>query len=181
VKRTFDIIASLLITTAVLPMMIGISMLIKLDSKGPVSFKQDRVGKDVKLFKIFKFRTMHVDAQPYAVNPFSKYDPRITRSGRFLRKLSLDEIPQLFNVLNGHMSLVGPRPEMSFIVEQYNEIHRERLKVLPGITGLWQLSGDRNKAIHENMDYDLYYIRNVSFFMDIAILIETLIFAFRGV
>jgi lipopolysaccharide/colanic/teichoic acid biosynthesis glycosyltransferase len=165
VKRTFDIIASLLITTAVLPMMIGISMLIKLDSKGPVFFKQDRVGKDGKLFKIFKFRTMHVDAQPYAVNPFSQYDPRITRSDRFLRKLSLDEIPQLFNVLNGDMSLVGPRPEMPFIVEQYNDIHRER----------------RNKAIHENMDYDLYYIRNVSFFMDIAILIETPIFAFRGV
>ena len=79
------------------------------------------------------------------------------------------------------MSLVGPRPEMPFIVEQYNEIQRERLRVLPGITGLWQLSGDRKKAIHENMDYDLYYIKNVSFFMDIAILIETLIFAFRGI
>lgn len=79
------------------------------------------------------------------------------------------------------MSLVGPRPEMPFIVEEYNEIHRERLKVLPGITGLWQLSGDREKAIHENMDYDLYYIRNKSFFLDIAILIETLIFAFRGI
>ena len=79
------------------------------------------------------------------------------------------------------MSLVGPRPEMPFIVEQYNEIQRERLRVLPGITGLWQLSGDRKKAIHENMDYDLYYIQNVSFFMDIAILIETLIFAFRGI
>lgn len=79
------------------------------------------------------------------------------------------------------MSLVGPRPEMPFIVEEYNEIHRERLKVLSGITGLWQLSGDREKAIHENMDYDLYYIRNKSFFLDIAILIETLIFAFRGI
>ena len=79
------------------------------------------------------------------------------------------------------MSIVGPRPEMPFIVEQYNEIQRERLRVLPGITGLWQLSGDRKKAIHENMDYDLYYIQNASFFMDIAILIETLIFAFRGI
>jgi len=87
----------------------------------------------------------------------------------------------LFNVLKGNMSIVGPRPEMPFIVEQYNEIQRERLRVLPGITGLWQLSGDRKKAIHENMDYDLYYIRNASFFMDIAILIETLIFAFRGI
>ena len=87
----------------------------------------------------------------------------------------------MFNVLKGNMSIVGPRPEMPFIVEQYNEIQRERLRVLPGITGLWQLSGDRKKAIHENMDYDLYYIQNDSFFMDIAILIETLIFAFRGI
>ena len=79
------------------------------------------------------------------------------------------------------MSFVGPRPEMPFIVSEYNEIHKERLKILPGITGLWQLSGDRKKAIHENMDYDLYYIRNVSFFLDLAILIETLIFAFKGI
>ena len=79
------------------------------------------------------------------------------------------------------MSFVGPRPEMPFIVEKYNEIHKERLLVLPGITGLWQLSGDRRKAIHENMDYDLYYVRNMSFFLDVAILIETLIFALRGI
>jgi len=95
--------------------------------------------------------------------------------------MSLDELPQIVNVLKGEMSLVGPRPEMPFIVAEYDEIHKERLKVLPGITGLWQLSGDRKKAIHENMDYDLYYIRNMSFFLDIAILIETFIFAFRGI
>lgn len=98
-----------------------------------------------------------------------------------MRKSSLDELPQIFNILKGDISLVGPRPEMPFIVEMYKEIHRERLKVLPGITGLWQLSGDRKKAIHENMDYDLYYIQNVSFFMDVAILIETIFFAFRGI
>jgi len=95
--------------------------------------------------------------------------------------MSLDELPQVINVLKGEMSLVGPRPEMPFIVAEYDEIHKERLKVLPGITGLWQLSGDRKKAIHENMDYDLYYIRNMSFFLDMAILIETFIFAFRGI
>ena len=87
----------------------------------------------------------------------------------------------MFNILKGEMSLVGPRPEMPFIVESYNELQRERLKLTPGLTGMWQLSGDRQKAIHENMDYDLYYIRHVSFFLDIAILIETLIFAFRGI
>jgi lipopolysaccharide/colanic/teichoic acid biosynthesis glycosyltransferase len=124
---------------------------------------------------------MFSDVESYAINPMSQDDPRITRVGRFLRKTSLDELPQLFNVIKGEMSLVGPRPEMPFIVATYNEIQRERLKILPGITGLWQLSGDRKKAIHENMDYDIYYIENMSFFLDVAILIETLIFAFRGI
>ena len=124
---------------------------------------------------------MFIETDHYAVNPLDQKDPRITRVGRFLRKPSLDELPQTINVLKGNMSFVGPRPEMPFIVAEYNEIHKERLKVLPGITGLWQLSGDRKKAIHENMDYDLYYIRNASFFLDMAILIETLIFAFRGI
>jgi lipopolysaccharide/colanic/teichoic acid biosynthesis glycosyltransferase len=124
---------------------------------------------------------MFTDVGPYSVNPLDQRDPRITRVGRFLRRMSLDELPQIVNVLKGEMSLVGPRPEMPFIVAEYDEIHKERLKVLPGITGLWQLSGDRKKAIHENMDYDLYYIRNMSFFLDIAILIETFIFAFRGI
>ncbi|OEU66142.1 MAG: hypothetical protein BA867_08125 [Desulfobacterales bacterium S5133MH16] len=98
-----------------------------------------------------------------------------------MRKTSLDEMLQVINVLKGEMSFVGPRPEMSFIVKHYDEIHKERLKVIPGITGSWQLSGDRKKAIHENMDYDLYYKRHTSFFLDLVILIETMIFAFRGI
>ena len=134
-----------------------------------------------KLFEIFKFRSMTTEADPYAVNPTDRNDARVTRVGRFLRETSLDELPQLFNVLKGDMSFVGPRPEMPFIVDTYEEIHRERLKALPGITGLWQLSGDRKKAIHENMNYDLYYVRNRSFSLDVAILMETLIFAFRGI
>jgi lipopolysaccharide/colanic/teichoic acid biosynthesis glycosyltransferase len=152
-----------------------------MDSKGPVFFRQDRVGKNGKIFQIYKFRSMLTDTDPYSVNPSDQNDPRITSVGRFLRKTSLDELPQIINVLKGDMSFVGPRPEMQFIVAEYDEIHKERLKVLPGITGLWQLSGDRKKAIHENMDYDLYYIRNASFFLDVAILIQTLIFAFRGI
>lgn len=180
-KRWIDLIFALIIFLFLLPLILMIILAVKLDSKGPVFFMQDRVGKDGKIFQIFKFRSMHVDADPYAVNPLYQEDPRITRMGRFLRKTSLDELPQIFNVIKGDMSLVGPRPEMPFIVETYNDLHRERLSVLPGITGLWQLSGDRKKAIHENMDYDLYYIRNKSFFLDMAILIETLIFAFRGI
>jgi lipopolysaccharide/colanic/teichoic acid biosynthesis glycosyltransferase len=123
---------------------------------------------------------MHTDADPYAVNPISGADARITKTGRILRKISLDELPQLINVLTGDMSLVGPRPEMEFIVRQYNDVHRERLKVKPGITGLWQLSGDRMVAIHENMEYDLYYVKKWSFFLDIAILFKTAVFAFKG-
>ena len=130
---------------------------------------------------MYKFRSMFSDAESYAVSPTNRNDPRITRVGKFLRKTSLDELPQIFNVLKGEMSFVGPRPEMPFIVATYNDIHRERLRVKPGITGLWQLSGDRKKAIHENMDYDIYYMRNMSLFLDMAILVETLVFAFRGI
>jgi exopolysaccharide biosynthesis polyprenyl glycosylphosphotransferase len=181
IKRFFDLILSLAILILICPLLLIISLAIKIDSRGRVIFTQDRVGKDGKIFKMYKFRSMFGDTECYAVNPTDQYDPRITRVGRFLRKTSLDELPQLINVLKGEMSLVGPRPEMPFIVATYNEMQRERLKVLPGITGLWQLSGDRKKAIHENMDYDIYYRTNMSFFLDVAISIETLIFAFRGI
>jgi len=181
IKRYIDLVLALIAAIVLLPLFLVISVAIKMDSRGPVFFLHDRVGKDGVIFKMYKFRSMFMDVEPYAVNPLDQTDPRITGVGRFLRRMSLDELPQLINVLKGEMSLVGPRPEMPFIVAGYDEIHKERLKVLPGITGLWQLSGDRKKAIHENMDYDLYYIRNMSFFLDMAILIETFIFAFRGI
>jgi len=180
-KRYFDLLLAIILIFLSWPLFVVIALAIKIDSKGPVFFKHDRVGKDSKIFKLYKFRSMFVESDPYTVNPLDQNDPRITKVGSLLRKTSLDELPQIINVLKGNMSFVGPRPEMPFIVEQYDEIHRERLKVMPGITGLWQLSGDRKKAIHENMDYDLYYKRNVSFFLDVAILIETVIFAFRGI
>ena len=181
VKRYVDLLSGLICWAVLWPLFLIIAIGIKIDSRGPVFFKQDRVGLNGSIFKIYKFRTMFTEADPYAINPLHLGDSRITRFGRYLRKTSLDELPQIINVLKGEMSLVGPRPEMPFIVAEYNEFHKERLKVKPGITGLWQLSGDRKKAIHENMDYDLYYIRNVSFFLDLAILLETLIFAFRGI
>ncbi len=180
-KRYLDLLLALLISILLLPIFLIVTIAIKMESKGSAIFIHDRVGKGGSIFKLYKFRTMYNDTNPYAVNPIDQDDLRITRVGRFLRKTSLDEIPQIFNIFNGEMSFVGPRPEMPFIVEQYDELHRERLKVTPGITGLWQLSGDRKKAIHENMDYDLYYKKHVSFFLDLAILIETLIFAFRGI
>jgi exopolysaccharide biosynthesis polyprenyl glycosylphosphotransferase len=180
-KRYLDLLLALLLLIFLLPLLLIVTIAIKMEKKGSAIFIHDRVGKGGSIFKLYKFRTMYNDTNPYAVNPIDQDDPRITRVGRFLRKTSLDEIPQIFNILKGEMSFVGPRPEMLFIVEQYNELHKERLKVTPGITGLWQLSGDRKKAIHENMDYDLYYKKHVSFFLDLAILIETLIFAFRGI
>lgn len=181
IKRYFDLFLVLVLLCLLWPLFAVIALAIKIESKGPVLFKQERVGKGGEIFQIYKFRTMSVETDPYAINPLDQNDPRITKAGRFLRKPSLDELPQIINILKGNMSFIGPRPEMPFIVTEYNEIHKERLKILPGITGLWQLSGDRKKAIHENMDYDLYYIRNVSFFLDLAILIETLIFAFKGI
>jgi lipopolysaccharide/colanic/teichoic acid biosynthesis glycosyltransferase len=124
---------------------------------------------------------MDVAAPHYALSPTSSLDPRITKIGAFLRRTSLDEIPQLLNVLKGDMSLVGPRPEMPFIVEQYNALHRQRLRVEQGITGLWQISADRAYSIHENIQYDLYYIHHRNFFMDLAILLHTIVFATRGI
>jgi exopolysaccharide biosynthesis polyprenyl glycosylphosphotransferase len=181
VKRVCDVLGSLILMVLGTPVFLLLALAIKLDSKGPVLFRQERVGLNGKRFRMFKFRTMHANAPTYEYSPQVSADPRITRLGKFLRQTSLDEVPQLLNVLQGHMSLVGPRPEMPFIVEQYTDRHRQRLQVRPGLTGLWQLSGDRAFLIHENVEYDLYYIRHRSFFMDVAILLHTIIFAARGI
>ncbi len=175
VKRIIDIVFSLLVCIFFLPVFLAITILIKQDSAGPVIFKQTRVGKKGKEFTIFKFRTMYVEAPKYSFCPKDSEDPRITPIGKLLRKTSLDELPQFLNVLKGEMSLVGPRPEMPFIVAQYNQLHRERLSVKPGITGLWQISADRQLEIHENIDYDLYYMENFSILLDVAILVRTVI------
>jgi exopolysaccharide biosynthesis polyprenyl glycosylphosphotransferase len=181
VKRACDVVGSLVLMLIGLPVFLLLALAIKIDSRGSVLFQQERVGQDGKLFKMFKFRTMHASSPSYEYSPRASSDPRITRLGKFLRQSSLDEVPQLLNVLKGEMSLVGPRPEMPFIVEQYTERHRQRLQVRPGLTGLWQLSGDRAFLIHENVEYDLYYIQHRSFFMDVAILLHTIIFAARGI
>ena len=180
-KRACDFLGSLVLLALGSPLWLTLALAIKLDSKGPVLFRQERVGRNGKLFGMFKFRTMYVDSPLYDYSPRASDDPRITRLGRLLRRTSLDEIPQLLNVLQGKMSLVGPRPEMPFIVDQYTERHRCRLQVKPGLTGLWQLSGDRAFLIHENIEYDLYYIQHRNFFMDLAILLHTSVFAMRGI
>ncbi len=181
VKRIFDFISGILLSLALSPVLFILALLIKLTSKGPILFKQERVGKYGRKFMFYKFRSMYVDAPVYAETPHSHHDRRITPIGRFLRRSSLDELPQLINVLKGDMSLVGPRPEMPFIVDRYNEVHRQRLNVRPGITGLWQISADRKLAIHENMDYDIYYINNQSFLLDIVILLRTVTSCLKGI
>ena len=181
VKRIFDIVLSIFTLILLSPFMLLIASIIKRDSPGPVIFKQKRTGKDGKEFNFYKFRTMYTDAKPYDWTPVSMEDSRITKFGKFLRRTSLDEIPQFWNVLKGEMSIVGPRPEMPFIVETYSEIQRDRLNVKPGITGLWQISADRGMQIHDNIEYDLYYIDNCGFLLDLVIIIRTLYFAVRGI
>jgi exopolysaccharide biosynthesis polyprenyl glycosylphosphotransferase len=181
VKRIFDLALSLITLVVFSPILAFIALAVRWDSNGPALFKQQRVGKNGRLFHIYKFRTMHIDAPKYHFSPTTPEDQRITRLGRILRKTSLDELPQIFNVIKGDMSLVGPRPEMPFIVEMYGHRERMRLAVLPGITGLWQLSADRAYLIHENLQYDFYYVRNRGLFMDIAILLHTAMFAIKGV
>ena len=156
------------------PLAFVFALLIKLDSKGPVVFAHERVGKDGKRFQMLKFRTMVADCDPYAEAPVDQNDARITRFGRFLRRTSLDEIPQLINVLGGRMSLVGPRPEMPFIANEYTEWQAARLEVKPGLTGLWQVAGRKNLPLHENLEYDFYYVKNQSLALDLEILMRTI-------
>jgi exopolysaccharide biosynthesis polyprenyl glycosylphosphotransferase len=179
-KRAMDVSIALFLILLGLPLFLLIALCIKLDSPGPVLFAQKRVGRNGELFTIFKFRSMHVDSPMYEASPTEPTDPRITRVGRLLRRTGLDETAQLLNVLKGQMSLVGPRPEMPYMVERYIRQHRPRLHAVPGITGLWQLSTDRKSPIHENTHYDLFYIRNRNCSMDAAILLHTVLFAMRG-
>jgi|GEM_PF-5089680 len=179
-KRLLDILLSSIFLVLLSPVFLLLALIIRLSSNGPALFVQRRVGRGGKLFWMYKFRSMSSNVRKYETSPQMPSDPRITRIGRILRQTSLDELPQLINVFLGEMSLVGPRPEMPFIVRGYTARQRERLQVMPGVTGLWQLSRDRAFPIHENIHHDLYYIRNRNLYMDLAILIHTLFFAMHG-
>ncbi|MEG1254711.1 exopolysaccharide biosynthesis polyprenyl glycosylphosphotransferase [Clostridium sp.] len=190
IKRILDIFLSLIGIILLIPVYLIISIAIKLDSKGPILFKQMRVGKDRKNFTIYKFRTMVVSAESkreLQINPGdmdnfvfqSKSDNRITKVGTFLRNSSLDEIPQLFNVLFGSMSLVGPRPEIPEVVKYYPENYYQRLLVLPGITGLAQISGRGEIELGKTIYYDLTYISKFSVWYDIKILFTTAFKVFK--
>ena len=180
-KRVLDILGSLGIILASLPVWVFVPIWIKMTSDGPVFFKQERIGRGGKPFPMYKFRSMYTTAPKYGRSPEDSHDPRITAAGRFLRKTSLDELPQLINVLRGDMALVGPRPEMPYVVAQYDAHQAQRLDVQQGLTGIWQLSADRKFAIHESIEYDLYYIENRGFFLDLAVILHTVAFAMKGV
>ncbi len=179
-QRLLDIALSAPLLFLLAPLFSFIAFAIRLDSPGPSFFIQERVGRYGTRFRILKFRSMFITASRYEASPVHSFDPRITRVGRILRRLSLDELPQLINVLVGDMALVGPRPEMPFLVARHHTLHQQRLRAKPGITGLWQLSGDRPRPIHENIQHDLHYIRHGSLFLDLAILLHTLFRASCG-
>jgi exopolysaccharide biosynthesis polyprenyl glycosylphosphotransferase len=182
IKRVFDLGASLALLVLLSPLMLLIGVLIRLDSPGPALFRQKRVGENGRIFTIFKFRTMAADSEALPeVEPNEEGrqvfkvpdDPRVTRVGKFLRKASLDELPNLINVIKGEMSLVGPRPELLPIADSYEPWQRSRLAVLPGMTGWWQVSGRSDLPLHLNTEYDVYYVRNYSLWLDIKILFKT--------
>ncbi|MGG4407204.1 sugar transferase [Niallia taxi] len=189
-KRCVDLIGSFLGLLVLSIIFIFVALLIKLeDPKGRVFFKQQRVGKDGKEFNMYKFRSMASDAEErlkelLEFNQASgamfkmKDDPRITKVGKFIRKTSLDELPQLFNVLKGDMSLVGPRPPLPREVAEYSTYDKQRLLVIPGCTGLWQVSGRSNIGFSEMVELDLYYIEKRSIIFDIKIILKTILVLF---
>lgn len=184
VKRTFDIIFALLLLILLNPLFIFIIVWIKLDSEGEVIFKQTRIGINNKDFVIFKFRTMIKNADKMYIKKIEqenlknfvfqdKDDARITKSGKFLRKTSLDELPQLLNIVKGEMSLIGPRPEIPDIVRLYSDYDSIRLLVKPGVTGLAQVNGRGNLELGETIAYDVEYVNKFSLFLDLKIFIKT--------
>ena len=179
IGRKSEIAAACCLLVTCAPIIALAALAVMLDSAGPAFFRQSRLGQNGRTFRIWKLRTLCTEALPYQPSPGDS-DPTVTGVGRLLRATGLDELPQLLNVFRGEMSLVGPRPEMPFIAEQYTSMQRERLAVRPGITGLWQLYGARALPMHDQIEYDFYYIAFRSLGLDLRLLGATISFAFRG-
>jgi exopolysaccharide biosynthesis polyprenyl glycosylphosphotransferase len=191
IKRAFDLLFTLMMLPFILPLLGVVAIAVRLSSPGPVILKQKRAGENGKLFEMFKFRTMvqnaddlrdlveKVDEDGHVLHK-SPDDPRITRIGRILRKYSLDELPQIFNVLKGDMSWVGPRPELPYLVEKYEPWQRKRFTVPQGMTGWWQINGRGDKLMHLHTEEDLYYVQHYSLWLDLTILIKTAWVVLRG-
>jgi len=179
-KRTFDIMASLPALIVLLPVLLLVALAIVLESRGGVFFLQDRIGKDGKPFKIFKFRTMVPGAESKGPLLAVRNDPRVTLAGKFLRRWSLDELPQLFNIVRGEMSLVGPRPEIPPLVADYSPWQRRVLLVKPGLTGFPQVMGRDDLALETKLRLDNYYIGHRSFCFDLWIIWRTAVTVITG-
>jgi lipopolysaccharide/colanic/teichoic acid biosynthesis glycosyltransferase len=197
IKRLIDVMASLLVILVGFPFFLAVITLIKLTSKGPVFFSQQRIGERGEVFTLFKFRTMRQGADDSIHREFTRSfiegrmsnssldekapsvykltnDPRVTSIGNFLRKTSLDELPQFINILRGEMTIVGPRPPLQYELEYYEEWHKLRLEVKPGLTGLWQVSGRSSVPFNEMVKLDLYYIEHWTLLLDLKIMLRTI-------
>jgi len=177
-KRIIDVVVSIVFAIPIFLISIILIVFIKINSKGPVLFKQKRLGKNGQEFNIYKFRTMVNNAESIGTGVFtSDQDPRITKTGHFLRKTSLDELPQIINILKGDMSFVGPRPPVPYHpykIDEYSEVQKKRFAVRPGITGLAQAYGRNTLSWDERIEYDIEYVKKMNFFLDIKIILKTI-------
>ena len=175
-KRFGDIFISFIGLLILSPFLFIVALLIKIDSKGPIIFKQKRIGKNGKVFSIYKFRSMTVGAEKHGVYE-AKNDSRVTRIGKIIRKLSIDELPQFLNILKGDMSIIGPRPTLTYHpwnYEEYTDFQKQRFNLRPGVTGWAQVNGRKDVEWNKRIEYDVYYVKNVSLLFDIKIIIMTI-------
>lgn len=184
IKRFFDIIISLLVLVVLWPVLLAAALAVKLDSPGPVLFCQDRLGKNGKVFQVYKFRSMRQDAEHSGSGVYSlKGDPRVTRVGKFLRATSIDELPQCLNVLRGEMSVIGPRPPLTYHpwpIESYTPEQRKMFSVRPGVTGWAQVNGRKEVEWHKRIALNVWYVEHESLWLDIKILFLTFIKVFAN-
>ncbi len=178
-KRGLDIFIALAAMVILSPVLVAIGITIRLSNKGPAVFKQERAGKNGRPFVFYKFRTMTLDVDPFGPSPKSGQDRRLTKVGKFLRESSLDELPQLFNVLKGDMSIVGPRPLYLSQIPEWSERHKKRLLVKPGLTGLAQIQGRGEITREEKLELDVKYVENAGLLTDIRIMLATIVQVFR--
>ncbi|MFH1881608.1 MAG: sugar transferase [Planctomycetota bacterium] len=178
-KRGLDIFIALAAMVILSPVLVAIGITIRLSSKGPAVFKQQRAGQNGRPFVFYKFRTMTLDVAPFGPSPKSGQDRRLTKVGKFLRECSLDELPQLFNVLKGDMSIVGPRPLYLSQIPEWSERQKKRLLVKPGLTGLAQIQGRAEITREEKLELDVKYVETASFLADIRIILATIVQIFN--
>ncbi len=174
-KRILDFFTAVVGLVILAPLMLLIALMVRIDSRGPAIFVQDRIGKFGKPFRFYKFRTMRTEVDPYGFSPKDHRDPRITRIGGFLRKTSLDELPQLWNVIRGNMSMVGPRPLLPWQYEKWTEYQRRRCEVKPGLTGWAQIKGRGSLTHEDKIDLDIWYVENANLLLDAKIIFLTVV------